>query len=369
MLGNSRLGRLGLSCVRVALGARAPRGCSHAGLCICWNGSPGRNRDYWKMASSTVEPVELGKITDRPELITLDCFGTLIFPSQSIGRWYREALNERCDTHIRLPRPALFTAAFNKAYKDQCAEHPCFGATSGMSSRDWWYRVVDDTYRSTGELSNAIDASELIELIPGTFDLLFDEVFATKKGWLLKDDALYTLRKLKEWRDMGGGPKLGVISNFDERLTPLLDALGLAEYFDEGMILDSYSTGSEKPAAAMFNLAAQKVGADPSKCYHVGDSVTTDVAGAVGAGWTAMRVNEWFDKDVPDWNAVESEEGALGERQSRLQLMHWGRVDKAVGMQWYELWGLDDILTLFGVPDDDDKSVVATYVSNQRRDY
>jgi hypothetical protein len=55
----------------------------------------------------------------RPQLITFDAVGVLMQPSQSIGRWYREALNSATEMSVRLPRPALFTAAFNKAYSNR----------------------------------------------------------------------------------------------------------------------------------------------------------------------------------------------------------------------------------------------------------
>lgn len=75
------------------------------------------NDNSWKTkADQLVVPVHKENFTVRPELITFDATYTLIEPSQSIGRWYREALNIACDMQIRLPRPALFTAAFKKAY-------------------------------------------------------------------------------------------------------------------------------------------------------------------------------------------------------------------------------------------------------------
>jgi hypothetical protein len=72
----------------------------------------------WRTPSTNIIPVKREKFNVRPELITFDAFNTLIEPSQSVGRWYREALNRVCDMRIRLPRPALFTAAFQKAYAD-----------------------------------------------------------------------------------------------------------------------------------------------------------------------------------------------------------------------------------------------------------
>ncbi len=39
------------------------------------------------------------------------------------------------------------------------------------------------------------------------------------------------LDKLQEWR-MEGGPKLGVVVDFDERLPAILESLDMAHYFD-----------------------------------------------------------------------------------------------------------------------------------------
>ena len=72
----------------------------------------------WQTPSSTIIPIDAPKFEGKPAVITFDAYETLIEPSQSIGRWYREALNAICDMQIRLPRPSLFTASFTKAFAD-----------------------------------------------------------------------------------------------------------------------------------------------------------------------------------------------------------------------------------------------------------
>lgn len=69
-----------------------------------------------KLENST--PTMKDKFTVRPELITFDAYDTLIAPCQSIGRWYREALNTACDMSIRLPRPQLFQISFETVYNE-----------------------------------------------------------------------------------------------------------------------------------------------------------------------------------------------------------------------------------------------------------
>lgn len=296
----------------------------------------------------------------RPDLITFDAYNTLIMPSQGVGKWYREALNTVCDMKVRLPRPVFFAESFKKQYAKMDEAHPCFGATTGLTPEEWWYQVIKDTYLNTTYLS-VISPDELEELMPDIFDLLYSEIFSTEKGWDVKEDVEYTLNKLKEWRDLGSGPKIGVVSNFDERLPRILDSLGIKDYFD--VIMTSQECKSAKPDRVIFDEAMKSAGvSDPGSCYHIGDREDTDVAGAIAAGWRPMRYNEDFDEDFNDWDMVETAEqqddpGHVTDRESVLK---WGRRNSETGREWTEIWGLDDMLTLFGLPDDDEKLIPVT---------
>lgn len=84
------------------------------------DGGKHMDTDYsWHTSKeTTIIPVNRQKFTTRPQLITFEPCNTLIEPSQSMGRWYREALNNACDMSVRLPRPILFSNAFNAAYAE-----------------------------------------------------------------------------------------------------------------------------------------------------------------------------------------------------------------------------------------------------------
>jgi REG-2-like HAD superfamily hydrolase len=331
----------------------------------------------WQTAKSSVIPfkVDFGTL-QRPELITFEARGVLIEPSQSIGRWYREALNTVCNMNIRLPKPKLFTKAFNKAYNEMCVTEPCFGAKSGMKAEEWWLAVVTRTYKETELLDMCIMPDEMEQLMPEVFEMLYREVFSTVEGWDVKEDAVYTLTKLSEWRDQGSGPKLGVLSNTDDRLSTILSALDLSKYFD--FVATSYETKTEKPNRDIFDTALNmaRLGAPSSSAsYHIGTSVDSDVVGAVSAGWTALRYNPWFDEEFPDWYAINTEESAEEGAMSRKQLLEWGRRDldkPAPGaandsesrLEWIDLWGLDDVLHMFGFPADATKPIRTTYIRN-----
>ena len=160
---------------------------------------------------------------------------------------------------------------------------------------------------------------------------------------------------------MGSGPKIGVVSNFDERLPLILTSLEIKDYFD--VIVTSQECKSAKPDRNIFDAAMKAVGVtEPANCYHIGDREDTDVAGAIAAGWRPMRYNEDFDEDFADWEAVETAEQQedLKHVTDRESVLKWGRRNTDTGREWTEIWGLDDMLTLFGLPDDDEKLIPVT---------
>lgn len=53
----------------------------------------------------------------KPDLITFDVVGTLIQPSQSIGKWLRACLHEGSGYQYRLPQPQLFRKYFNETHR------------------------------------------------------------------------------------------------------------------------------------------------------------------------------------------------------------------------------------------------------------
>ena len=87
----------------------------------------------------------------------------------------------------------------------------------------------------------------------------------------------------------GRGLGLAVVSNFDSRLPPLLDALGLAPFFDA--VACSGAVGAAKPDGAIFAHALAALGVDAHEALHVGDSRVNDYDGARAAGIEALLVD------------------------------------------------------------------------------
>lgn len=120
----------------------------------------------------------------------------------------------------------------------------------------------------------------------GTDPLFFDALythFAGPEPWLVYDDVLPTLKALQAL-----GARTIVISNWDDRLRPLLASLGLAAYFE--FILVSGEEGVHKPDPELFLRASRRLSVTPGEIFHIGDSLSEDVAGATAAGCQACHL-------------------------------------------------------------------------------
>jgi putative hydrolase of the HAD superfamily len=102
--------------------------------------------------------------------------------------------------------------------------------------------------------------------------------------WRVYEDVLPTLQALR-----ARGFKLAALSNWDERLRPLLQVLGLAEYFE--VIVVSGEIGHHKPSPAIYAQAAQALNLPPGQILHIGDGQREDWEGARQAGFGAFWLN------------------------------------------------------------------------------
>ncbi len=190
--------------------------------------------------------------------MTLDVGGTLIRPSPSVGHIYAEVAERN---GCRKVSPDTLNRRFANAWK---------GLKSFNHSREEWAALVDETF-------GAVDGEKPSE----TFFPEIYERFAQPEAWHVFEDALPALDALAA-RDIN----LGIVSNWDERLRPLLEKLGLNKYFQA--VIVSCEVAFTKPSPVIFEQAARMLGEAPELILHVGDSATHDVAGSKGAGFQAL---------------------------------------------------------------------------------
>ena len=96
-------------------------------------------------------------------------------------------------------------------------------------------------------------------------------------GMARYDDVLPAFDLLKQQ-----GFTLGLISNMNTTATQLVEDMGLTPYLD--FAVTSGEVGVEKPHAPIFREALRRSGAAPGDTIHVGDQLSSDIAGAMNAG-------------------------------------------------------------------------------------
>lgn len=213
------------------------------------------------------------KASGRILAVTFDVGGTLIEPWPSVGHVYAQVAFEHGEPGAD---PELLNRRFAAAWKARSE-----GAEFNYS-RASWSKLVSRTFRG---MTAQVEEIKF-------FGALYDR-FSRAEAWRIHDDVIPTLDAL-----LTRGIKLALISNWDERLRPLMGRLRLDRYFDFMAI--SGEIGFHKPSSVIFNEAARKMGCPAENILHVGDSREEDLNGATGAGMRALHVNRTKAEVGPD---------------------------------------------------------------------
>jgi putative hydrolase of the HAD superfamily len=206
------------------------------------------------------------------QTVTFDVTGTLIHCPR-LGAIYAEVLGrhgiavspQEAGRLVRLVWQEL--ACLADPARDRFASHP-------EGARGFWQRFLE-------RLAEHLEAP-----VPSRFAAaeLFHR-FGTPEAWEVYPEVPEVLAALK-----AQGLRLGVISNWDERLPVLLDGLGIGFFFDTLVV--SSEVGVEKPHRQIFARALARLEVSPAAALHVGDSILEDVEGAIAAGMEAV----WLDR-------------------------------------------------------------------------
>lgn len=204
------------------------------------------------------------------KVVFFDAAGTLIRVRGTVGEHYIQQarrygyrgeagvseINRAFGTVFRQKQPLLVSASSVEELRDL--------------EREWWRDVVGETFRLFGSFDR--------------FDDFFRSVydwFGTAEPWLLEPGSKDILERLRSQ-----GFRLGIISNFDSRLTDVLSALEVDRHFDE--IVISSVVGAAKPDPVIFRTALQRMQTEPRHSLHLGDDLCDDVEGATNAGLQAV---------------------------------------------------------------------------------
>jgi len=191
--------------------------------------------------------------------ITFDVGGTLIEPWPSVGHVYAELA---AAFGVNGVSPDWLTQNFIRAWKARVRFD---------YAQESWFGLVRETF-----------AERSAQLPDEFFPAIYDR-FAEASAWRIYDDVAPTIRALT-----AAGVRLGVVSNWDSRLRPLLERLGLMQCFLSLVI--SCEVGATKPDPILFQRAAQELGVAVDELLHVGDSRVMDVLGATNTGAQGRQV-------------------------------------------------------------------------------
>jgi len=98
---------------------------------------------------------------------------------------------------------------------------------------------------------------------------------------------------------------LGLISNADRDVSPLLEKLGILPLLK--VRLTSQEAGVSKPHADIFRRGAERMGIAPIETLYVGDQWVVDVQGARGAGMQALLLDRGgYFAEVPASEKISS---------------------------------------------------------------
>jgi len=242
--------------------------------------------------------------TSRP--VVFDAAGTLLEVAGSVAALYAET--------ARAAGGAFEVAAIERGFARAFSAAPplAFGLEPGpalrAAERGWWRAVARGALESAGTWPETFDFERF-------FDLAFAR-FAEPGAWRVRTDVRPALRALR-----AAGRPLAVLSNWDTRLPPLLDALGLGGYF--ALVAVSSAVGAAKPDRAVFDFVAtaleDTLAASAGPPIMVGDRLDHDIEPARGVGWDAV----WLDRrgagdDVPAGVPRVADLRELPERLARL---------------------------------------------------
>jgi putative hydrolase of the HAD superfamily len=194
--------------------------------------------------------------------VLFDAAETLFTTRGTVGEIYGSAARKYGST----ASPEVIQEAFLRHFRGA-------GPLSEDDQKRWWKDIVRRVFTDVGMFEN--------------FDRFFDEVyekFRSSQGWTLFPETLEVLEELKRLR-----LKLGVISNFDSRIYPVMDSLGIRSFFDA--IVLSSETGYCKPDPEIFAAAASALGFRPPEILLVGDNPEDDVEAGLRAGFPAVLID------------------------------------------------------------------------------
>jgi HAD superfamily hydrolase (TIGR01549 family) len=208
--------------------------------------------------------------TETVEALSFDLDGTLLD-----GAPWRDVINRTCD-EIAAAHPGLeagrlveANAAVWDSYWPQVEDQWTLGSLDGRA-------VTLEAWRRTLQACGLDDESTVLR--------------ATETYLRNRRAGLHLFDDVREMFSAVRPRPIALVTNgASDTQRGALRALGVEPEF--AVIVVSGEVGLAKPDPAIFRFALDRLGVSPAKAWHIGDNLTTDVAGAQSAGLTAVWLN------------------------------------------------------------------------------
>ena len=197
-----------------------------------------------------------------------DAVGTVLFPEPDALAVYAEVARRR---GLMLSDAAIRDRFIEAYRREEAADRAAGWVTSEARERDRWHAIVTATLRGVDD-------------VEACFTELYDH-FAHPSAWALADDLVPVLDALTR-----RGLVLGIGSNYDARLWPVLDGFPELKPLWEHVVISS-DVRFRKPGTGFFAAVVKRAGCEPEEVLFVGDDLDNDYIGATAAGLRAVLLD------------------------------------------------------------------------------
>jgi putative hydrolase of the HAD superfamily len=203
--------------------------------------------------------------------VFFDVGNTLVRPHPSVSEVVRQVLAEEGHVHDLGAIDELMPLV-DEYYEDRYRSDDTFWTDENRTSQVWV-----GMYSLLCRRLGIEDGAERIAA------RVYEE-FGDPGRWMVYPDVLPAFARLRR-RDL----RLGLISNWDNRLSGLMDGLCLTSELET--IVSSAEVGLHKPDPRIFELACERLGVDPEEAAHVGDHHYADIVGAQAIGMFPVLID------------------------------------------------------------------------------
>ena len=216
-------------------------------------------------------------IPPQIKAVFFDVVGTVLFPTPPALTVYAEVARRG---GLNLDEKEIRTN-FIAAYKaEEIADRSAGWIASEEREKNRWRSIVAACLHGVSNFEFC-------------FRQLFD-YFAKPGSWSLNKEFARITTELK-----GRGIVVGLGSNYDSRLWPVIDGFPELSLLRERTVISSL-VGFRKPAAEFFQKLIGMAACNPREVLFVGDDLENDYRGAIEAGLEARLLDPSNRHDVPD---------------------------------------------------------------------